>query len=282
MLFIGHVDNGTHTVAVVPHDNPFRWLRPRDGIVRELGADVHVRTNEAPPVKQAPRTAAPDSPKSAAGAPSGILGLASGADKDGNTASRSRSQTGAGTASTVSKSSFGPEALHVKVPLVAVSRDSLRLAIAQANVRSGVSFQLRKSNATYLQFICSAGASCSAFLVYSLSSNGLILNEKKSNLVHSCRSDSAQEAAKEAQSEKKWSRSKLTIKQLLQLAETCNIDVTQHGKAKSFLNAILGAAKLGDAKVGNAAMYNLFKAAKKRVSGASPGHSILTSSFFNL
>ena len=72
VLFIGHVDNGTHAVAVVPHDNPFRWLRPRDGTVRELGADVHVRTNEAP-VKQAPRTAAPDSTKPAARAPSEYL-----------------------------------------------------------------------------------------------------------------------------------------------------------------------------------------------------------------
>ena len=180
------------------------------------------------------------------------------------------------------------QANHHSVPKRCTSKCFLLLSIVmhcdwqlhKSNVNAGVSFQARTSSSTYVQFNC-AGTTCSAFLVCSLSSNGLLLNEKKSKFVHSCRSDSAQEAAKEAQSEKKWSRSKLTIKQLLQLAEPCNIDVTQHGKAKSFLNAVLGAAKLGDAKVGQAAMYNLFKAAKKRVSGASPGNSILTS-FFNL
>lgn len=269
-LFIGHVDNGTHAVAVVPSDNPFRWLRPRDGIVRELGSDIRARRDAA-----ADRTR-PSSKKarleSSVGgeatptsrAPSGVIGLLDGDVKDGKTASTSQSQGTSG--STASKTSFGPEALHVKVPVVASDRDALRLQIAETNVKFRVALQLRKSNTTYLQFVCVA-PSCPAFLIYSMSSNGLILNEKKSKLDHTCRADSAQEAAKAAESEKKWTRSKLTLKQLLQLARTHNTDVTQHGKSKSFLNAILRSANLGDAKVGSTLMYDLFKAAKEQVRG---------------
>ena len=269
-LFIGHVDNGTHAVAVVPSDSPFRWLRPRDGIVRELGSDVCAHRDAA-----ADRTR-PSSKKarleSSVGgeatptsrAPSGVIGLLDGDVKDGKTASTSQSQGTSG--STTSKTSFGPEALHVKVPVVAGDRLHLRTAISATNVRSRVDFRVIQSRPTYMQFKCES-ATCPAFLTYFASSNGLILNEKKSNLDHTCRADSAQEVAKAAESEKKWTRSKLTLKQLLQLARTHNTDVMQHGKAKSFLNAILRSANLGDAKVGSTLMYDLFKAAKEQVRG---------------
>ena len=239
------------------------------------------------PVTKSNKRARPDVDASAASqppvarsktaAPSGISGLLSDSDIDvpkstaTSSAPTSKSSTGTGL-------SFGPTHLRVNVPLVASDGDSLQLQIKAINVRSKVHFQTTASRKTYFQFKCT-GATCEAKLVYHTSEDGLILNEQSSQLVHSCRSDAAQEATREAQSAKSFSRSQLSLKQMLQLADEHNVDVSIHKTAQSYMDAVLRAANLTSATLGRSAMYNLYRAANEIVSRSNRRQNISNLTF---
>lgn len=243
VLFVGHVDNGSHAVAVVPHDLVFTWLRRamQSSAAREL-----VPSREAQPAKRR-HTALPSTN--------------SATSTVGPTASSSQSK-----ATSISEPSFGPESFVVKVPTVAADRTTLSDAIAAVNVTSKVCFQKKASRDEYVQFKCS-GSSCPAKLSYSLSENGLLLNEDKCVLAHTCRSDAAQDEMQQSASAKKWTRSMLSIKQLLRLVEEHEIDVTEYKSAKAFFDAIVRRAGLGNAALGKSSMYKLFDQAQTQLFG---------------
>jgi hypothetical protein len=108
---------------------------------------------------------------------------------------------------------------------------------------------------------------CEAQLTYNHSSNGLILNEEKSVLVHTCRLDAAQEKTQKDASAKKWTRSKVTVAQLLRKSEEHEVDVTQFTTAKAFFDAIVRATGLDDVVMRKTSVYLLFEKALTQVFG---------------